>query len=163
MNESNYFTAKGALLSHLAIPSSHIHPIRVGRGDAALAARRYAEHFPAAPDLMLLGVGEDGHTASIFPGSPSVRERTKRFVATESPVPPLGRITITPVGVRNARQVLVLVSGARKRDAVTRVFAEGGDVTETPAFELRRVTWFFDSEASGSTDATADITRKELS
>jgi 6-phosphogluconolactonase/glucosamine-6-phosphate isomerase/deaminase len=88
--------------------------------------------------------------ASLFPHSPAIDEKTRRFVAGKAPVEPKQRVTITPVGIRCARAILVLVSGFAKSATPARVFAEGGDVHETPARLVRGVVWIVDQGAASA-------------
>lgn len=136
---SNYGAARDALLSRVPLPPGNVHRIR-GEDDAGAAARAYEEELrrvlgPAARlDLVLLGLGADGHTASLFPGSPALEERT-RLVAAPF-VPSLGarRITLTLPALSAAARVVFLVSGAEKADALRRVLA---GAAELPAARVR--------------------------
>ena len=116
--QSNYRMAKEALLDRVSIPAEQIHRIR-GEDPPACAAAEYEEELrgllQSAPiDLVLLGLGEDGHTASIFPGQPTVRESIRWVMATPAPDGKLWRVTLTPVIINAARNVTFVVSGASK-------------------------------------------------
>jgi len=147
--ESNYGIARRWLLDPLQIPTSQIHRIPADGPDPHEAAEQYESVFPLRPGLLLLGMGADGHTASLFPGSPALDETTKRFVAVEAPVEPRLRITITPPAIAAAREVMVLTFGANKAAALRRVFSPEGDVRETPARLVRDAVWLVDSGAVG--------------
>ena len=147
---SNYRLARRALLKPLGVAAARVHRIEAERAPT-VAAAGYECIFPARPDLVLLGVGADGHTASLFPGSPALREVDSRFVAVEAPVsavPPVRRITITPRVLREAAGVLVLAARRAKRAALARVFDEEGNAAETPARLVRGADWFV-CEADG--------------
>jgi len=165
--ESNYRTARLSLLDIVPIPSEQVHPIAADVPDPEVAARLYESDYPAQADLLLLGVGEDGHTASLYPGSSALREAQRRFVAVEGPVEPRGRITMTPPAIASAREVLVIVSGSNKAAAVGRVFCEEGSIEETPARLLRGALWYADKAAavaipeSGVASAEVEIERAE--
>lgn len=146
--DSNYFMAFQALLGHVDIPTAQIHPIPTEMPEPRKAAEQYDSVFPAEPDLVLLGMGEDGHTASLFPHSGALRERDKRFTVSESPIEPRVRITLTPPAIAAARDVLVLVSGPEKAPVLRRIFADHGDVDEAPARLVRNATWFVDQAAA---------------
>jgi 6-phosphogluconolactonase len=102
---------------------------------AADAARAYARTLPAEPfDLTLLGVGPDGHIASLFPGFPQLRENDTLTAAVfDSPKPPPVRITLTYRALANSDVVMFIVAGADKADAVARALAPDGTIDETPA------------------------------
>jgi 6-phosphogluconolactonase len=120
---------------------------------AADAARVYAETLPADPfDLTLLGVGPDGHVASLFPGFPQLHETERLTVAVfDSPKPPPVRVSLTFPALANSDTVMFLVAGADKADAVARALAPEGTVDETPArgvSGLRETRWLLDQEAA---------------
>jgi 6-phosphogluconolactonase len=118
---SNYAMAKAALLDQVPIPPKQVFPLV---GDPTPALRR----VPADPhgwpcfDIIHLGMGEDGHTASLFPGSPALQE-SHALVARvrNAPKPPPERLTLTFPVINAARAVLVMVQGASKKDALDRV------------------------------------------
>jgi 6-phosphogluconolactonase len=146
--DSNYHAARLALLMPLGIPDEQVHRIRAEVEDPAAAAAGYDEVFPSAPDLLMLGLGEDGHVASLFPGFPALAETERRFVAAElCPKPPPLRITLTPRVISAADRVLVLAAGARKADAVRRAFAPEGSPELVPARLARDGLWMVDAAA----------------
>lgn len=112
--ESNYGMAKAALLDRVTVPASHIFPL-IGNPRHTLA------RVPADPagrprfDLIHLGLGEDGHTASLFPGDPALDEQVAWTKAVRASKPPPDRVTLTFPVLNAARAVLFLVSGAGKR------------------------------------------------
>ena len=120
---------------------------------AADAASAYARTLPTEPfDLTLLGVGPDGHIASLFPGFPQLHEAEQPAVAVfESPKPPPVRVTLTLPVLNNSEVVLFIVSGADKADAVARALAPEGSVDETPARGVTGRTetiWLLDADAA---------------
>ncbi len=119
--QSNYHLAKTELLPKLA--GAQIHPLQGSVADYETELR------PFLPlDLVLLGVGEDGHVASLFPGNPATRE-TQRLVAEvrNAPKPPPDRVTLTFPILNAARQTLVVASGAGKAAIVGRIFSGPSD------------------------------------
>jgi 6-phosphogluconolactonase len=128
--DSNYRMARESLLDHVGVPARQVHRMRGEAGDLHGAAAEYEALvrglFPAdgGPrfDLLLLGVGEDGHTASLFPGSSALDERQRWVVAHH--VPRLGawRITLTLPALCAARRILFLASGEAKSRAVAEAF-----------------------------------------
>jgi 6-phosphogluconolactonase len=157
--ESNYRMAREALLERMPIPAEQIHRLPGDAEDPDAAARDYEALLPANLDLVMLGVGPEGHTASLFPGSPALREKQRRVVAVRvSPPPVVGegrvggtppcRLTFTPVTIEAARNLLVLVAGEDKADAVARALQGRGAIEETPAQIARRGLWLLDRAAA---------------
>lgn len=161
---SNYRAARAALLDAVAIPPHSVHRMRGEAADAEAAAHDYAALLasrlgtPPVLDLVLLGLGDDGHTASLFPQSPALGV-TRLFVATAVSPQRQRRLTLTFPAINAAREVLFLVTGAGKRAALERALAPSGDVLETPARGVQprsgRVVWLVDAAAWGAPPPTA--------
>jgi len=160
--KSNFRMAHTAWLSHVPLPPANIHRIVVEQRTPAQAAARYAQvlraFFPVADgawpafDLILLGLGEDGHTAALFPRSPAVQETRRLVTPSVGDRPALPRITLTLPVLNHARQLLWLVAGRRKA-AIVRLVLQGQASPETvPARRVRPVTgdacWFLDQAAA---------------
>ncbi len=160
---SNFALARRTLLDPLAVPAEHVHRIRGELRPTAEAARAYESDlrtlFPDGRDsfdTILLGVGPDGHTASLFPGAATLAE-PERWVRDE-PAPALEpkvpRITLTLPALAAARRVLFLVLGAEKRTALTAVLGDPRRGTSAAALPAARVQaregveWYVDSEAA---------------
>lgn len=129
--ESNYAMAQETLLRHVP---ARVHRMPGEACDAAAYERELRAVFPQTPpvfDLILLGLGADGHTASLFPGDPALDERERWVLRVEQP--DYARLTFTPPLLSAARAVLLLVAGERKREALSRLLA-GDDV---PAAHIR--------------------------
>jgi 6-phosphogluconolactonase len=153
---SNYRMAHDALLSKVPIPRSHVHRIR-GEGSPEAAAGEYSLDIvktvgdPPRFDLVLLGMGPDGHTASLFPGTPALDE-TRAWVAPNRR--PEGRcgVTLTFAAINAARQVIVTATGAAKGAALRRVLEDGPD--PLPAARVRpvdgRLTWIIDASLAAA-------------
>jgi 6-phosphogluconolactonase len=158
--ESNYRLAEDALLQHVPVPTSHVFRVR-GELQPEAAAAAYdrvlhaffearlglnAPHF----DVILLGMGDDGHTASLFPGSPALDMHETWAAPSHAPNPPHGRVTLTYPALNAARSLIVLATGADKRDAVFRILSEGADL---PAGRLAPTRgeqrWILDQAAAG--------------
>ncbi len=166
--ESNYYLAHNYLFEHVTIPARQIYPIddSLNLDQTAKAyqdsLQQYFQPAPAAwPqfDLILLGLGEDGHTASLFPGHALLNE-TERQVApiADSPKPPPERITLTLPLINNARHVAFLAAGTGKVDILAQVLGQsqalGLDNAETlPAARVQPTSgnlhWFVDQAAAG--------------
>ncbi len=175
--DSNYRMAREALLSRVPVPEAQVYRIEGEREPEDAAARyeallrgeavagrdrvaaREGSALPRDPvgsplfDLMLLGVGPDGHTASLFPGTPGLEERGRWVIAVAAPValtPKVPRVTLTFPCLDASREVLVLAVGAEKRDAVGRALGAGGEVP--PSGQVRgreRTVWVVDEAAAG--------------
>jgi 6-phosphogluconolactonase len=125
---SNYRLVRKSLLGGLARPPAELHRIR-GELEPGAAARAYdAELAGVTLDLVLLGIGPDGHTASLFPNSPALHERERRAVAAAPGLEPfVDRVTMTLPTLSSAKLVLFVVSGEEKADAAAGAFAESPD------------------------------------
>ena len=146
--ESNYRAARETLFASHPEVLERVHPMPAGASDLAEAARAYAELLPDPLDLILLGLGEDGHTASLFPGSPVLAERSARVAVVTGPKPPNPRLTVTAAVIETAREILVLVSGAGKAEALVRALEGPLDVSAVPAQLARPGTWIVDRAAA---------------
>ena len=142
--ESNYGMAKSSMLDFVPIPAGHIHPIPTQMKDPLDAASSYEQTFPSRSDLLMLGVGADGHTASLFPHSPALQETRRLLAVSQAPAEPQIRITITAPAIKSARNILVMACGQDKAEALCRVFAPEGSVSETPARLVRDAVWLVD-------------------
>lgn len=155
--ESNYRMAREALLSHLPTRPAAVHPMDGDAADPEAAATAYAALLPDALDLLILGIGEDGHTASLFPGAPALREERRRVVPAVAPVEPRERLTITPPVIRAARRVVVLARGAGKAEAVARALEGPRDPAACPAQLARQGVWVLDLEAASALRDRPDV------
>ena len=161
--DSNYRMAREAMLSRLPIPPSRVRRMEAERPDRDAAARDYqaviARVFGVAPDglppafdLILLGMGPDGHTASLFPETPALGEATRWVVPNHAPKPPADRLTLTYPILNNAREVLFLVAGADKAERLTEVLEGPDDPRRLPSQRVRPtngvLAWYVDRAAA---------------
>jgi 6-phosphogluconolactonase len=146
--ESNFGMARETLLSRVPIPPSKVHRMEAERPDRAAAAAEYARLLPARLDLLLIGTGADGHTCSLFPGSPALAERERLVVPVRGPKPPPDRLTITPPVIRQARRIAVLARGAEKAPAIARALEGDAPEAAVPLVLCRGGTWFLDRAAA---------------
>jgi 6-phosphogluconolactonase len=155
---SNFGMSRQRLLDGLSDRPREVHRIEGELGAAAAADRYDAELEGAQLDLVLLGIGPDGHAASLFPSQPTLEERSRRAIAAEARLEPfVDRVTMTLPTIRAARRIVFLVTGDDKADAVARAFA--GPVTEAvPASLARRaptpVEVFLDPAAGSKLSST---------
>jgi 6-phosphogluconolactonase len=148
--ESNYGMAARALLDRVPVPASQVHRIHAELPHAADAAREYEAQLPDVFDVMLLGLGEDAHIASLFPDG--IVRGPGRVVAVWAPKLNAWRITLTPTPILAARTIVMLVAGADKADAVYAAIEAAEDVDRYPAQLLRaaedRLEWLVDAAAA---------------
>jgi 6-phosphogluconolactonase len=130
---SNYGMAAKALIDLLVTPPAAVHRMRGELGPDEGAAAYERELGDTRFDLLLLGMGSDGHVASLYPGQPTLEETERRVVGAEAHLEPfVDRITLTLPVLCAARELLFLIAGADKADAVARAFA-GEPSPATPA------------------------------
>lgn len=146
---SNYRMARESLLDAVPIPADHVHRMRCESQELEAAAHDYAALLPDALDLLLLGIGRDGHTASLFPGDEALHAERPVVPAT-APAPPRARLTVTPPVLERARQVVVLASGSVKAGPVARALDGPWDPMSCPAQLARRGTWLLDEAAASA-------------
>lgn len=154
---NNYRMAYDTWLRYLPIDASHLHPMPTDCAEPADCAHRYEQYlrqvmgaeepFPRF-DLILLGMGEDGHTASLFPNDPALQERTRWVTVGHAPVEPKVRLTLTLPVLNAARRVWFLVRGESKREALQRVFHPQSGQSPPPAGLVRpsqgELIWWLD-------------------
>ncbi len=161
--DSNYRMAHEALLRHLPISMDHIHRMPSELPDAQRAADRYEDVLRAQFDVsesdvprfdyILLGMGGDGHTASLFPGTEAVHERHRLVAAPWVDMLRAYRITFTPVLLNHARQVTFLIHGREKAHMLHTVLEGPLEPDSFPSQIIRprpgNLTWFVSQEAAG--------------
>jgi len=151
--DSNYRMARETLLDRVPVPAANVHRIH-GEDDPATAAAAYEATLRALAriDLVLLGLGEDGHTASLFPGGAAVLEQTRWVMAARATAASMWRITLTPAVINAAAEVLFLVSGGAKAGILRRVLEGPRRPDELPAQAIApsngRVRWCVDAAAA---------------
>ena len=146
--DSNFRMASEALFGPLRIAPESVRRMRGEDPDHDGAARAYEAELPESFDVLVLGIGEDAHTASLFPGSAALAERTRRVVHVVGDKPPPDRLTLTPPAIENARLVLVLATGRGKAPAVRRALEGTPEIANCPAQLARDAVWLLDLEAS---------------
>jgi 6-phosphogluconolactonase len=160
---SNFGLAQRLWLGPAGVPRENVHPI-----DTSVRAEEGAERYeatlrsafgsdpPTTFDAVVLGVGPDGHTASLFPGSTSLRTRSRWVVPEPKPrqPPAVPRVSLSLPGLARSRRALFLVGGADKADAMARILAPTGEASSRDALPAARVgavegvEWFLDRDAA---------------
>jgi len=160
-DDSNYKLAAKTLLSRVPIPTGQIYRIKGELSDAHQAAREYAEllleRLPSTPlgvpvfDLILLGLGQDGHIASLFPGTPILQERAKFVAAVHEEKLNSWRISLTLPVIEAARHILMLVAGEAKADIVREVLYAPNSLARFPIRMIKpsaEIDWYIDAAAA---------------
>jgi 6-phosphogluconolactonase len=164
---SNYRMAHEALLARASVPPDRVHRMPAERRDLDAAAEEYERtlrrYLPEAPDgwprfdWVLLGLGDNAHTASLFPGTPAVHEARRAVVSLYVPEVRANRMTVTPPVLNAAAAVVFLVAGEGKADAVRRVLEGPWDPDGAPAQVVRpahgTVLWLVDAAAAARLSA----------
>jgi 6-phosphogluconolactonase len=161
-DESNFGVADRLLFSRVSIPRENLHPI-IGDNDPVIESARYAQEiktvvpfaggFPVF-DIIILGMGDDGHTASIFPGIDILPEALSICGVSSHPKTGQKRITMTYPTINNAKEIIFLVTGSSKAHPVKLIFEDSPEASLFPAGRVAPVTgrlsWYLDKAAAGS-------------
>ncbi len=158
--ESNYLMAQQVLLNKIPIPASQVHRMPAEQEDRDAASLAYTiemkntfstDDIPVF-NLIQLGMGPEGHTASLFPHQPSLHEQQRLIMPVSVPKPPPPRLTFTPRLLNGAEHILFLVTGAEKADAVQAVLEGDYQPDEYPTQIVQptkgEVTWMLDTAAA---------------
>jgi len=156
---SNYGLVCDTLLESIPLPGSNVHNVQ-GEADPEEAARAYEQIIKAfygtatipSFDLIILGVGVDGHTASLFPGSVSILEAARMAIPVYLEDPQVNRVTLTMTVINHASHVLFLASGRAKASVLQNILYQGNSKGYPAGLVLPEngtVTWFLDREAAG--------------
>lgn len=164
--ESNAGEAVRSFLAHVAIPDQHIHPMPAGAGTPHEAAGTYEQLVESVVpsnegtprfDLVFLGMGDDGHTASLFPHTPAIHEEESLVVANFVPKLDTVRLTMTPPVLNAGRNVIFLVAGANKAERLAAVLEGPYQPSELPSQIIQPVTgkliWLVDRAAAAALSA----------
>ncbi|MBS2016924.1 MAG: 6-phosphogluconolactonase [Deltaproteobacteria bacterium] len=160
---SNFGAAKKALIDPASIPDANVHRMRGEASDLSIAAMDYEAELRdtvkaklggvPALDVVVLGVGDDGHTASLFPHEKTHEITDKLVAAVPAREGREARLTLTTPVLENARNTVILVLGKSKNPALEKIWATHGDIDETPGRVIRSfrgaICWVIDRAAGG--------------
>ena len=156
-NQSNYRMANETFLSQIDIPESNIHPVDTSLASPKDGAKDYEKVINETLgeetfDIVLLGVGEDGHIASLFPKDPALKKKDALTYSVQNPNDGTDRVTISVKSILSAKKVIFLVTGDSKSDVIKTILEEEADPNDYPAklYEQAEgsVSWFLDSAAA---------------
>jgi 6-phosphogluconolactonase len=159
-NENNFGNAYSTLFSNIDIPDQNLHHIHGGDDPVSEVIRYTGEILSFVPcfnnypcfDLILLGLGDDGHTASIFPGHQGLFETTAICALTQHPVTKQKRITLTGKSINNAMSIAFLVYGNNKANILKSIFSDDPSTYSYPAKNINlkngTLAWYLDNEAA---------------
>jgi 6-phosphogluconolactonase len=156
---SNFRMARESLIDHVPIPPANVHAVPTSLETPELAAtayeatlRQYFNDDHSRFDLVLLGLGGEGHTASLFPRSPALDERTRWVLPVTVPADPPSRVTLTLPALNAAIHTYFLVTGSEKAAALDHVLQPAADLHTYPAAGIRTAddgpVWWVDREAA---------------
>jgi len=153
--ESNFLMVRNALLNHVPVPESNIHPVPVNVDDPQAAAQQYEQtlrdHFAGDDfpqwDLALLGMGDDAHTASLFPQTKALDETDRWFVENWVEKFDAFRYTLTAPAINSAKQSWFLIAGENKQQALAQVFSNHHEPQQYPSQLVKPSRWFICSDA----------------
>ncbi|HTP45211.1 MAG TPA: 6-phosphogluconolactonase [Candidatus Acidoferrum sp.] len=157
---SNYRMARETLISRVPIPKENVHPMlttypspeKAAEGYEVELRKYFGEDAPPSFDVQLLGLGVEGHTASLFPGSPALEEAQRWVLAVTAPAEPPQRLTLTPVVLNQGLNTFFLVTGENKREILAALRKEPQtETSKYPAGRIRPargVVWYLDEAAA---------------
>ncbi|MEV6300849.1 6-phosphogluconolactonase [Actinoplanes sp. NPDC051861] len=161
--DRNETQAREALLDKLPLDPARVHAMPASDGpdgdDASAAAERYASALTPLPrfDVLMLGVGEDGHVASLFPGHPGLQETGTAAAVHNSPKPPPTRVTLTVPTIQSAEEVWLIAAGPDKAQPIGAVLS-GADLPASRAHGVRKTLFLLDRAAAAQVSRRPGVT-----
>jgi 6-phosphogluconolactonase len=145
--DSNYALVMKTLFEQGMPSGCSIARMEAENPEQEAAAIAYEKLLPDAVDILLLGMGEDGHIASLFPRSPALREVKRSVIPVKGPKLPFKRLTITPKVIASAKSIFLLVTGKEKGEVLVEALRSESDFISLPVRLTLRGTWLLDAEA----------------
>ena len=163
---SNYRMARETLLDHVPIPAQNVHPMPTDVGSPEEAAAQYEQELKAffgdgglpSFDLMIMGMGPDGHTASLFPGGAALQEEARWAVGVEAPQhigPHVPRVTLTLPVINGSKRLFYLVAGENKREPLAAILGNEPGAGSYPTAHVharQELVWFLDGAVAAPLD-----------
>jgi len=146
-SESNYALVMDTLLAKGVPSGCLVERMEAEKSDREASAKKYEQLLPEEIDVLLLGMGEDGHIASLFPGSSALLQDERGVVPATGPKPPYQRLTITPRIIASARLVFLLVTGEKKGKVLAEALKPEANHMSLPVCLTLNGTWLLDAEA----------------
>lgn len=141
---SNYGMAMRTLFRNGIPVGSHVERMVGDNGEPGAAAVNYESRVPDSVDMLLLGIGRDGHIASLFPYEASLNEHERKVIPVDCPVEPRQRITITPAVIARARDIILLAPGADKAEVLVEALRKPDNTIRMPVRMVLHATWLLD-------------------
>lgn len=148
--ESNYGLFMRTAFPGGRPPGCRVHRMEADDSDLKAAAARYESLLPGSVDVLLLGLGTDGHIASLFPNDAAVHGVGGRVDTAEAPTSPRGRLTITPSVIERAKSVFVIATGTEKGRVLRKALEFPGNTASMPVRLAMRGTWLVDRDAAAA-------------
>lgn len=148
-SESNYGMVRRTLFRDGLPAGCSVFRMEADDPDREAAALRYGDALPKTIDVMLLGVGEDGHIASLFPSGAALLEASRRVVPVTGVKPPFDRLTITPSVIAQAKSIFMLAAGSAKTKILAKARKSVGDIYVLPVCLALNATWLLDTPYPG--------------
>jgi len=139
--ESNYGMVMRTLFKDGLPNNCKIHRMHAEKQNLAESAKAYETLLPNSIDILLLGIGEDGHIASLFPNSLQLQEQKRRCLPITGPKSPYERLTVTPPVIKSARTTYILAQGKEKAKVIERVQQKSTDKNELPVQMVKKPIW----------------------
>jgi len=139
--ESNYSMVMQTLFKDGLPNNCKIHRMQAEQQDLNKAAKAYERLLPNSIDILLLGIGEDGHIASLFPNSPQLQEQKRRCLPITGPKPPYKRLTVTPPVIKSAKITYILAEGSAKKQIIEQAKQNSADINRLPAQMTKAPIW----------------------
>lgn len=146
--DSNYALAMTTLFANSNSPGCEVNRMDVDNTDYEAASRSYERLLPARIDILLLGMGTDGHVASLFPNGEALQSFDRTVVSVRGAKPPFDRLTITPAVIANAGLVFLLATGSQKGEVLAEALKSPADYVSLPVRLTIGRTWLLDDEAA---------------